>query len=183
METIGTWQRIAVGKRLSKRRGWLFEQAKDRFVGGVPELLRQSFELVPGPVGSRRSRSLTKYGLPRSLTGCASEPHDPRPHAAGAGSQPGARPAPLAEPKPCLRRARSRELLTTTRAVHHRVYSSCSTWPRPRIFASCRRQSCRLRTVLSGPPGPASRRGHCARDCRRDPAAHPGQLARWHGLG
>jgi hypothetical protein len=51
METIGTWQRIAVGKRVSKRRDWLFEQVKDRLVGGVPELLRQSFELVPGPVG------------------------------------------------------------------------------------------------------------------------------------
>jgi hypothetical protein len=50
METIGTWQRISVGKRVSKRRDWLFEQVKDRLVGGIPELLRQSFELVPGPV-------------------------------------------------------------------------------------------------------------------------------------
>jgi len=50
MEAIGTWQRISVGKRVSKRRDWLFEQVKDRLVSGVPERLRQSFELVPGPV-------------------------------------------------------------------------------------------------------------------------------------
>ena len=50
METIGTWQRIYLGKRVGKRRDWLFEQVKDRPVGGVPEWLRQSFEVVPGPV-------------------------------------------------------------------------------------------------------------------------------------
>jgi len=50
MEPIGTWQRIPVGKRVSKRRDWLFEQVNDRLAGGVPGLLRQSFELVPGPV-------------------------------------------------------------------------------------------------------------------------------------
>lgn len=31
-------------------RGLGFEQVKDRSVGGVPELLRQSFEFVLGPV-------------------------------------------------------------------------------------------------------------------------------------
>jgi hypothetical protein len=50
MKTIGAWQRISVGKRVSKRRDGLFEQMKDRLVGGVPKQLRQSFELVPGPV-------------------------------------------------------------------------------------------------------------------------------------
>ena len=49
MKTIGTWQRIYLGKRVGKRRDWLFEQMKDRPVGGVPEWLRQSFEVVPGP--------------------------------------------------------------------------------------------------------------------------------------
>jgi hypothetical protein len=28
METIGTWQRIYLGKRVGKRRDWLFEQVK-----------------------------------------------------------------------------------------------------------------------------------------------------------
>jgi hypothetical protein len=50
METIGTWQRIYLGKWVGKRRDWLLEQVKDRPVGGVPEWLRQSFDLVPGSV-------------------------------------------------------------------------------------------------------------------------------------
>ena len=28
METVGTWQRIYLGKRIGKRRDWLFEQVK-----------------------------------------------------------------------------------------------------------------------------------------------------------
>jgi len=50
METVGTWQRICFGKRVGKRRGWLFEQMKDRPLGGAPKGLRQSFKLVPGSV-------------------------------------------------------------------------------------------------------------------------------------
>jgi hypothetical protein len=50
METVGTWQGVNFGKWLGKRRDWFFEQVKDRRVGGVPKWLRQSFELVPGPV-------------------------------------------------------------------------------------------------------------------------------------
>ena len=50
METIGTWQRIYLGKRVGKRRDWLLEQVKDRPVGGISEWLWQSFDLVPGPV-------------------------------------------------------------------------------------------------------------------------------------
>lgn len=50
METVGTWQRIYLGKRVGKRRDWFFEQVKDRPVSGVPQWLRQSFKLVPGPV-------------------------------------------------------------------------------------------------------------------------------------
>jgi hypothetical protein len=50
MKTVGAWQRIPVGKRVSKRGNWLFEQMKDRPVGGIPERLRQSFDLVPGTV-------------------------------------------------------------------------------------------------------------------------------------
>src|SRR5579859_5579898 len=41
---------ICFGKRVGKRRDWLFEQVKDSRVGGVPERLRQSFKLVPGSV-------------------------------------------------------------------------------------------------------------------------------------
>jgi hypothetical protein len=50
METVGTWQGVNFGKWLGKRRDWFFEQVKDRPVGGVPKWLRQSFELVSGPV-------------------------------------------------------------------------------------------------------------------------------------
>jgi hypothetical protein len=50
METIGTWQRIYLGKRVGKRRDWLLEQVEDRPVGGVPEWLRQAFDFVPGSV-------------------------------------------------------------------------------------------------------------------------------------
>jgi hypothetical protein len=50
METVGTWQRICFGKRVGKRRDWFLKQVKDRAVRGVPEWLRQSFELVPGLV-------------------------------------------------------------------------------------------------------------------------------------
>ena len=49
METVGTWQGVNFRKWLGKRRDWVFEQVKDRPVGGVPKRLRQSFELVPGP--------------------------------------------------------------------------------------------------------------------------------------
>ena len=44
------WQRIYLGKGVGKRRDWFFEQVKDRPMGGVPQWLRQSFELVPGLV-------------------------------------------------------------------------------------------------------------------------------------
>ena len=37
-------------RAVGKRRDWLLEQVKDRPVGGVPEWLRQSFDLVPGSV-------------------------------------------------------------------------------------------------------------------------------------
>ena len=50
METVGPWQRVCFRKWVSKRRDWFFEQVKDRPMGGVPERLRESFELVPGPV-------------------------------------------------------------------------------------------------------------------------------------
>ena len=50
METIGTWQRIYLGKRVGKRRDWLLEQVKDRPVGGISEWLWQSCDLVLGPV-------------------------------------------------------------------------------------------------------------------------------------
>jgi hypothetical protein len=50
METVGTWQRIFLGKRVGECRDWLFEQVKDRPVGGVAKGLRQSFEFVPGSV-------------------------------------------------------------------------------------------------------------------------------------
>jgi len=50
VKTIGTWQRIYLGKRVGKRRDWLFEQVEDRPMGGVPEWLRQSFKLVPDSV-------------------------------------------------------------------------------------------------------------------------------------
>ena len=50
METVGTRQRIYLGKWVGKRRDWLFEQVEDRLVGGVPEWLRQSFKLVPGSI-------------------------------------------------------------------------------------------------------------------------------------
>jgi hypothetical protein len=50
METVGTWQRIYLGKRIGKRRDRLFEQVEDHPVGGVSKWLRQCFNLVPGPV-------------------------------------------------------------------------------------------------------------------------------------
>ena len=59
METVGTWQRIYLGKRVGERRDWLFEQVKDRPVGGVPQWLRQSFKLLQVLSGKRRTRSLT----------------------------------------------------------------------------------------------------------------------------
>ena len=59
METVGTWQGVNFGKWVGKRRDWFFEQVKDRPVGGVPKWLRESFELVPGLSGNRRTRSLT----------------------------------------------------------------------------------------------------------------------------
>jgi hypothetical protein len=50
VETVSTRERIFFGKRVGKRRNWFFEQVKDGPVGGAPKRLRQSFELVPGPV-------------------------------------------------------------------------------------------------------------------------------------
>jgi hypothetical protein len=50
MDPVRSWQRVAFGKRLGKRRDWFFEQVKDGPVGGVSKWLRQCFELVPGPV-------------------------------------------------------------------------------------------------------------------------------------
>ncbi len=50
MEAVGTWQRVYFGKRVRKYRNWFFEQLKNRPVSGVSKWLRQSFELVPGPV-------------------------------------------------------------------------------------------------------------------------------------
>jgi hypothetical protein len=47
---MGTGQGVYVGKWVSKRRDWLFEQVEDGLVGGVPKWLRKSFGLVPGPV-------------------------------------------------------------------------------------------------------------------------------------
>ena len=67
METVGSWQRIYFGKRVGKRRDWLFEQVKDRTVGGVPKWLRQSFKFVPGSVRKRRTRSLTNSPRLRQL--------------------------------------------------------------------------------------------------------------------
>jgi hypothetical protein len=43
MKTIGTRQWICFGKRVGKRRDWLFEQVRNRPVGGAPKWLRQSF--------------------------------------------------------------------------------------------------------------------------------------------
>jgi hypothetical protein len=50
MKAVRTWQRVYVGKRVGECRDWFFEQVKNRPVGGVSKRLRQSFELVPGPV-------------------------------------------------------------------------------------------------------------------------------------
>jgi len=50
METVGTWQRVYFGKRVGKCWNWFFEQVKNRPVSSVSKWLRQSFELVPGPV-------------------------------------------------------------------------------------------------------------------------------------
>jgi hypothetical protein len=50
METVGSWQRIYLGKRVGKRGDRLFEQVKDHPAGGVPKWLRQSFKLVLGSV-------------------------------------------------------------------------------------------------------------------------------------
>jgi hypothetical protein len=50
METVGTWQRVYFGNRVRRYRNWFFEQVKNRLVGSVPKWLRQSFDLVPGPV-------------------------------------------------------------------------------------------------------------------------------------
>ena len=59
METVGAGKRVCFGERLGKRGGRFFEQVEDGPVGGVPQRLRQCFEFVPGPVGKRRTRSLT----------------------------------------------------------------------------------------------------------------------------
>jgi hypothetical protein len=50
VETVRTRQRVYLGKRVGKCRNWFFEQLKGRPTGGVSKRLRQSFELVPGPV-------------------------------------------------------------------------------------------------------------------------------------
>jgi hypothetical protein len=50
METVGTWQRVCLRKGVGQRRDRLFEEMKDRLVGGIPKWLRQSFKLVPGSV-------------------------------------------------------------------------------------------------------------------------------------
>ena len=59
METVGAGTRVCFGERLGKRGDWFFEQVEDGAVGGVPQWLRQCFELVPGPVGEAENRSLT----------------------------------------------------------------------------------------------------------------------------
>jgi hypothetical protein len=61
VKTIGTWQRIYLGKRVGKRRDWLFEQVEDRPMGGVPEWLRQSLKLVPDSV--REAKDPVTYSL------------------------------------------------------------------------------------------------------------------------
>jgi hypothetical protein len=50
METVGTWQGVNVGKWVGKRRHWFFEQVKNGPMGGVPQWLRESFDLVPSSV-------------------------------------------------------------------------------------------------------------------------------------
>jgi hypothetical protein len=49
---------------LGKRRDWFFEQVKDRTVGGVPERLRQSFELVPGSVREAKDPVTHQFPTP-----------------------------------------------------------------------------------------------------------------------
>jgi hypothetical protein len=51
MKTVGARQRVRFGKRLGERGDRFVEQVEDRPVGGVPQRLRQCFELIPGPVG------------------------------------------------------------------------------------------------------------------------------------
>ena len=64
METVGTWQRVYFGKRVGQRRGWFFEQVKDRPVGGVPEWLRHSFKLVPGSVREAKDPVTHEFPTP-----------------------------------------------------------------------------------------------------------------------
>ncbi len=59
MKAVGVGERVLVGKRLGQRRDRFVNQVEDRPVGGVPQRLRQPLELVPGPSGNRRTRSLT----------------------------------------------------------------------------------------------------------------------------
>jgi hypothetical protein len=58
METVGTWQRVFLRKGVGQRRDRLFEEMKDRLVGGIPKWLRQSFKLVPGSVWEAKDPSL-----------------------------------------------------------------------------------------------------------------------------
>jgi hypothetical protein len=51
METVGAGKRAPLGKRLGQPWDWFVEQVEDGSVGGVPQWLRQCFELVRGPVG------------------------------------------------------------------------------------------------------------------------------------
>jgi len=39
METVGAWQWVYIRKGVGQRRDRLFEQMKDRLVGGVPKWL------------------------------------------------------------------------------------------------------------------------------------------------
>jgi hypothetical protein len=50
MEPVGAWQRVCVGERVGKCRDWFFEQVEDRLVRGIPQRLRERFDLVPGPI-------------------------------------------------------------------------------------------------------------------------------------
>jgi hypothetical protein len=50
MKTVGTWQRVLIGKWVGQRWDWFVEQVEDCPVGGVPERLRQCLQVVPGSV-------------------------------------------------------------------------------------------------------------------------------------
>jgi hypothetical protein len=50
VQAVGAWQGICFGERVGERRDWFIEEMEDRPVGGVAQWLRESFELVPGPV-------------------------------------------------------------------------------------------------------------------------------------